>query len=98
MTLGVMNRIRKAANIEKIVIERFMRSVADSLREGALILDVGAGSAPYRDLFVDRYHYLATDLALSWGDDRIGALDLISDAHSLPVTRDSIDASRKNRC
>ncbi len=75
---------------ERRSILRFVASAADSLPSGSLVLDVGAGDAPYRELF-DHCDYRTTDWA---GSLHVGAraADYLASADALPLDSASVDA------
>jgi SAM-dependent methyltransferase len=86
--LKIIPRLRDYANLEARSLREFVRSAAQSaVREGATVLDVGAGTTPYRDLF-QTGRYIATDLILLRG----ARLDFLSNAHRIPVKDASFDA------
>ncbi|HEY2435965.1 MAG TPA: methyltransferase domain-containing protein [Solirubrobacteraceae bacterium] len=90
---GISERLRtfvEGMPYERRSILAFVRQVADSLSPGAVVLDVGAGDAPYRELF-DHCEYRTTD----WeGSVHEGAreADYISPADALPLDSATIDA------
>ncbi len=75
--------------------DRWIAQQAARLRPGTRVLDVGAGSCPYRSLFA-HCQYAAQDLAplhhdqLRYGG--YGAIDYKCDATSIPVPDASFDA------
>jgi SAM-dependent methyltransferase len=73
---------------ERRSILQFVSQIADSLPFGARVLDVGAGDAPYRELF-DHCEYRTSD----WGNS-LHALDvdMIASADALPVEDACLDA------
>lgn len=69
---------------------RFLRQAVSDLPDGARVLDVGAGDAPYRELF-DRFTYLTSD----WeGTEHVADVpyDIVAQAHDIPLEDDSLDA------
>lgn len=75
---------------ERRPILAFVREVADSLPDGTVVLDVGAGDAPYRELF-GHCRYKTTD----WeGSVHEGArrADYVASADALPLDDDVVDA------
>lgn len=91
---GVSEELR--AFVEELPHERrsilaFVRQVADSLAPGAVVLDVGAGQAPYRELFA-HCEYIASDWAKSV-HEQAGEVDIIASADALPLDDASIDAA-----
>lgn len=68
----------------------FLRSALAGLAPGSRILDVGAGDAPYRELF-GGFDYVASDWA---GTEHLPdrPYDIVAPAHQLPVSNDSFDA------
>jgi SAM-dependent methyltransferase len=76
------------APLERESIYRFVAEQARSIRPKSRVLDVGAGEAPYRELFVD-HTYLTLD-----HDDTAhsGEVDLRGAADAIPATDQSFDA------
>lgn len=90
--LGVSERLREFVEempAERDSIVRFVAREARRLPAGARVLDVGAGDAPYRELFA-HVEYVTTDWAESVHDDARGS-DLIASADRLPVDDASFD-------
>ena len=87
----IINRIKKIASIEKIILERFMENVAREINSNSLILDIGAGSSPYKKFFKGQ-RYISTDFAYTWNMEQKSKLDFISDAHKIPVKSGSVYA------
>jgi SAM-dependent methyltransferase len=75
---------------ERRSILEFVRSAADRLPAGAVVVDVGAGDAPYRELF-DHCDYIATDWAGSV-HEYAGESDVVAPADALPLADGSADA------
>ena len=76
---------------ERTSILAFMREVADSLPVGTRVLDVGAGDAPYRELF-GHCEYRTSDW---WPSvhERSAEVDISAPADALPLEDASIDAA-----
>jgi len=75
--------------------ERWVAEEASQVFRGARVLDVGAGSCPFRDLFA-HCHYVAQDLATLepmqlQGRKGYGRLDVISDIAQLPFADETFD-------
>lgn len=90
---GVSEELR--AFVDEMPYERrsiltFVRRVADSLPSGAAVLDVGAGKAPYRELFA-HCDYMTTDWSQSV-HERAREVDFAAPADQLPLDDRSIDA------
>lgn len=75
---------------ERRPILRFVREAADSLAAGTVVLDVGAGDAPYRELF-GHCDYRASDWAASLHEGAREA-DYVAPADSLPLEAATVDA------
>lgn len=75
---------------ERRSILAFVQQVADSLAPDAIVLDVGAGDAPYRELFA-HCHYLTNDWAQSL-HEHASEVDLVASADALPLEAASVDA------
>jgi SAM-dependent methyltransferase len=92
-TAGVSEDLR--AFVEEMPYERrsilaFVCRAADSLPSGAVVLDVGAGKAPYRELF-EHCDYVTTD----WGGsvhERASEVDFVAPADELPLDDAAVDA------
>lgn len=67
----------------------FLRRAAEELGKGAKVLDVGAGMAPYRELFAD-LDYTTVDWAESLHNPDT-ASDIIAPAHAIPLPDASVD-------
>lgn len=74
--------------------DRWIAAQAASVPKGAKVLDVGAGSAPYRALF-NQCDYSTQDFSELKPDQLrhggYGAIDIVSPAHAIPVTDASFD-------
>ena len=81
--------------VEEMPFERrgilaFVRQAADSLPPRSVVLDVGAGDAPYRELF-DHCEYVTADWEHSLhGQSR--EVDVVAGAENLPVGDGTTDA------
>jgi SAM-dependent methyltransferase len=88
---GRSERLREfieAAPLERESIYRFVAEQAAALRPESRVLDIGAGEAPYRELFVEH-----TYLTLDHEDTpHSGEVDLHGAADSIPAQEDSFDA------
>src|SRR5712671_7393146 len=75
--------------------DRWIAAQAASVPAGSRVLDVGAGSAPYRALF-SHCDYKTQDFAQLKDDQlRYGGyapIDVVSEAHAIPVSDASFDA------
>ncbi|MCW2954494.1 MAG: type 11 methyltransferase [Conexibacter sp.] len=92
--LGVSERLRtfvKEMAGERDSILRFVAEVARSLPAGARVMDVGAGDAPYRELFAHA-EYVTVDWAESVHEDA-SASDVIASADALPLGDGTFDAA-----
>lgn len=81
--------------VEEMPYERrsilgFVREVADSLPPGTVVVDLGAGDAPYRELF-SHCDYLTTDWEGSV-HERASDVDVLAPADALPLEDGSADA------
>ncbi len=90
-TQGVSEELRSFVEgmpYERRSIFRFVSEVADSLPSGAVVLDVGAGDAPYRELFTH------CDYRTSDWENSVHELDvdIVAPADALPIEKDSLDA------
>jgi SAM-dependent methyltransferase len=71
-------------------IAAFLRRAAASLPAGSRVLDAGAGTAPYRELFA-AHDYTTTDWANTPHPEALQA-DVIAPIHDLPLEDGSFDA------
>lgn len=88
---GRSERLRQfieAAPLERESIYRFVEEQARLLAGGSRVLDVGAGEAPYRELF-DEHVYVTLDHA---DTPHSGKVDLHGAADSIPAEHGSFDA------
>ncbi len=67
----------------------FVREVAEAIPDGARVLDVGAGEAPYRELF-DHTEYVTSDWTHSVHPGA-RAVDVVGPAEDLPIDSESFD-------
>lgn len=78
-----------------VMRDRFIAQQAATIPKGAKVLDVGAGSCPYRPLF-NHCEYRTQDLAQLKGDQirygGYGQIDYVCDASEIPVSDGSFDA------
>ena len=88
-------KISPLFNFNQLLRDRWIRAQAASVPAGSRVLDVGAGSAPYRAFF-GHCRYLTQDFArLDPGQllhEAYGDVDYVSDAASIPVEAESFDA------
>ena len=72
-------------------VEKEIKKFADSLPEGTLLLDAGAGEGKYRDFFK---HCKVIGLDKCVGDSSwdYSSLDVVGDIHCLPFADNSFDA------
>jgi SAM-dependent methyltransferase len=88
---GRSERLRgfiETAPLERASIYRFIAEQARALPAHTRVLDVGAGEAPYRELF-DEHVYVTLDRAET---QHSGEVDLHGDAESIPAADGSFDA------
>jgi glycosyltransferase involved in cell wall biosynthesis len=78
------------APLERHSIVEFVAAAAASLPSGSRIADVGAGSAPFRELF-GHVDYLTVDRAQSLHGDA-DDFDVLASAESIPLEEMSLDA------
>jgi len=97
--LGALVRAAKRSvfiNFNQLERDRWVAGVAARIRPGQLLLDVGAGSSPYRHLFTHCV-YRAQDFtrlepAQLLGKSGYSAIDIVSEADAIPVGDASFDA------
>jgi len=88
---GRSNQLREfveAAPLERASIYRFLAEQAVLLPRGSTVLDVGAGEAPYRELFAEQ-RYTTLDRE---GTPHSGDVDMYGSADSIPAEDGSFDA------
>jgi SAM-dependent methyltransferase len=89
---GVSERLRQfveEAPYERGPIFEFVAAAAETTRPGARVLDVGAGSAPYRELF-EHAEYMTADWEQSVHVEG-GPPDMTASAEALPIEDRSFD-------
>ncbi|MHC9062069.1 class I SAM-dependent methyltransferase [Nitrospira sp. CMX1] len=78
-----------------VLRDRWIARQASKLQSGTRLLDVGAGSCPYRNLFA-HCEYRSQDLRPLQGEQLrfggYGQIDYVSDLASIPVPENSFDA------
>jgi len=96
--MGIMQEWLKASpllNFNQVLRDRWVRGRAASVAAGSRVLDVGAGSAPYREFFSHCRYFTHDFVQLDPGQLLHGAytkVDYVSDAASIPVDSGSFDA------
>lgn len=90
--MGISERLRTFVEempAERESILRFVTHAAQSVSSGARVLDVGAGDAPYRELF-DHADYITAD----WGNSpHEGSPDVTASGDALPFADASFEAA-----
>jgi ubiquinone/menaquinone biosynthesis C-methylase UbiE len=87
--------LNNAINFNEIQRDNWIKQKSYFVKNGSLILDIGAGTCPYKDLF-KHCSYFALDFAKYKGVKKngqrsYGKINVISDILSIPVKNDSID-------
>jgi SAM-dependent methyltransferase len=91
--LGISEDLRKFVSEmphEREPILRFLMAKAHQLAPGSRVADVGAGDAPYRELF-RHVEYITIDWELS-PHEGAGEADVVASAYSIPLAAESFDA------
>ena len=96
---GLSERLR--AFVVEMPYERgpilsFIKAAADGIPPGSRVLDVGAGDAPYAELF-DHVEYITSDWEASVHEGARAA-DVIAPAEALPLTTPTSTSSCAPRC
>jgi SAM-dependent methyltransferase len=96
--MGMMQEWLKTSplfNFNQVLRDQWVRAQAASVPVGNRVLDVGAGSAPYREFF-SHCRYFAQDFAQLDPSQLLhgayGDVDYVSDAALIPVEAGSFDA------
>jgi ubiquinone/menaquinone biosynthesis C-methylase UbiE len=92
-TLGVSERLRSFVAempYERRSILDFLMRAASELPLGARVADVGAGDAPYRELF-EHVDYVTVDWEQS-PHEGARVVDVVASADAIPVSDESFDA------
>jgi SAM-dependent methyltransferase len=90
-TRGISEELREftaAMPYERRPILDFVMEIASEVEPGTTVLDLGAGDAPYRELFA-RTNYVTSDWEKSPHAGAIRA-DVVADASSLPIESSSV--------
>jgi ubiquinone/menaquinone biosynthesis C-methylase UbiE len=87
--------IKKMVNFNEIQRDRWINEKSRCIATGSIILDIGAGTCPYKDLF-RHCSYFALDFVKYKGIKRngrshYGKINVISDILHIPVKNDSVD-------
>lgn len=96
--MGIMQEWLKASplfNFNQVLRDQWVRAQAESLTAGSRVLDVGAGSASYREFFKHCKYFTQDFAQLDPAQLLHGAyakVDYVSDAASIPVESGSFDA------
>lgn len=95
--IPVANRenLNSIHNFNQLERDRWIEAKAQSLKSGSKVLDVGAGTTPYRHLF-KHCHYTSQDFKLYdglklGGTIEYGSIDIVSDITAIPVEDSSFD-------
>jgi SAM-dependent methyltransferase len=78
-----------ANNSSRVYLHRFLARAAESVEPGHLVLDAGAGQAPYRDLFEHARYETADFLAVK--GKKYTEPDYVCDLAAIPVEGDRFD-------
>lgn len=78
-------------NPETSSIRKFVKFAANEIAENSVIIDAGAGEAPYKDYF-SKAKYYATDFAMADPSLDYSHLNFISDIYLLPIKNSCVDA------
>lgn len=95
--MGIMQEWLKASplfNFNQVQRDQWVRAQAESLPAGSRVLDVGAGSAPYRGCFTHCRYFTQDFVQLDPGQLLHGAysqVDYVSDSAIIPVESGSFD-------
>lgn len=90
MFRGIKKRAARAAEFNRRERVRWIRGLAESLPEDSKVLDIGAGTAFYREFF-DHCEYVSQDFCQNESVE-YGKIDMVSDAAEIPVGDSSFDA------
>lgn len=88
-------QLSKMINFNEIQRDKWIKEKSLSVKIGSVVLDIGAGTCPYKDFF-QHCSYIALDFAKYKGLKRngqatYGKIDIISDILCIPVKSNSID-------
>src|SRR5829696_6166756 len=78
-----------AGNSSRAYLHRFLTRAGETVRPGQLVLDAGAGRAPYRDLFAHARYETADFLAVK--GKRYAEPDYVCDLARMPVEDGRLD-------
>jgi SAM-dependent methyltransferase len=87
MIKGILNRF--AVNSSRVHLHRYNAEFAKDVPAGALVLDAGAGEAPYRDLF-QHARYESADFTMAKGMN-YAPPTYVCDLASIPVEAERFD-------
>jgi SAM-dependent methyltransferase len=85
-----LRRFVAEAPLERQTIASFLTAAAAELPAGARVADVGAGEAPYRELFAHT-EYMTIDWAQTIHDGPRAGVDIVAPADQIPVDDASFD-------
>lgn len=92
---GIQQRLPRALRRYILHFEAAIDDAVDafaaSLRDGARVLDAGAGECAYKDRFA-RHSYIGVDLGIGDTHWNYGDLDVIADLTAVPLRSDVFDA------
>jgi SAM-dependent methyltransferase len=96
--MGILQRWLQASplfNFNQVLRDRWVHSQAAALPAKSKVLDVGAGSAPYREFFRHCQYFTQDNVRLDPSQLLHGAytdVDYVSDAASIPIETGGFDA------
>jgi SAM-dependent methyltransferase len=86
-----LRRFVAEAPLERETIAGFLTAAAAELPSGARVADIGAGEAPYRELFAHT-DYVTVDWAQTIHEGPRAGVDIVASADAIPVDDASFDA------
>ncbi len=80
--------LRKYKNINRFLVDKRVERFAGNIEYGKTVLDVGAGSARYRNFFRNN-QYITIDIGLEQKSNK--GIDIVADILDMPLNSSSID-------
>ncbi|HEY6093515.1 MAG TPA: methyltransferase domain-containing protein [Gallionellaceae bacterium] len=81
----------KYQDVGRWYITNFVKNVAESLPQGAYVLDAGAGECVYKKYF-SHCNYRSIDLGVGESSWNYSNLDYVGPLHAMPIESDTFDA------
>ena len=87
--VNIIGHLHNAVNSSRYRLQKEVAAFAGNIPAGSMVLDAGAGHAPYRQLF-DHANYKTADF-MQFENARYGEIDIVCDLTKIPLPDNSVD-------